>query len=211
VGSSARSPRGGRASCPDPRQAILPLCTGALRLLSHSTVIGLNGRSDPLWRVPPVRPFPELSSLRQLSRRHIEAFPRVEHSTRTWRGPRGALIDESPASVVHRGVLSLRNFFGRHHAVGLGRSDLRVGSCSPPTSHGCRVRFRGRSHQTSTRLHDCASCPSNDLFARSGILLIAPCKALRIGECLRSRAQLAWPTHGRTGSWLAGAARQARH
>jgi integrase len=53
--------------------------------------------------------FPELDSLRQLERHHVEAFLTWNAIERTWRGRKSAPRKVSP-SVVHATVLSVRNF-----------------------------------------------------------------------------------------------------
>ena len=178
------------------REAILRYVQARSGVLSHSTVIGLMDDLIPFGEFLG-ETFPELSSLRQLERRHIEAFL-VWNRTRTWRG-RVARDRRVSASVVHRGVLSLRNFFDDITLWGWAERPSRRLVFATDVPRLPRPLPRALAPDVDQALMT-AVLSLDDLFARSAILLMRRA-GLRIGECLDLELECV-VDYGRTGSWL---------
>jgi len=111
----------GAISAPEIRRVMLAYVECRSAVLARSSVEGLIDALIPFGEFLAGH-HPEIRSLRDLERAHIEEFL-VWNRSRTWRGRLARDKQVSP-SVVHAGVLALRNMFDDitvwDHRVGMG-------------------------------------------------------------------------------------------
>jgi len=142
--------------------------------------------------------FPEIGSVDQLERRHIEAFLTWNRTERTWRGrkARAQLVSDA---VVHHTVITVRNFF----------DDLILWGWADAPSHQLlfatdiprppRPLPRALPPDADNALM-AAVADLDDTFARCAITICRRA-GLRIGECLDLTLACV-VDYGATGSWL---------
>jgi site-specific recombinase XerD len=141
--------------------------------------------------------FPDITSLTQLERRHIEAFLGW-NCTRTWRG-RVARDQRVSASAVHGTVLTVRNFLDDITLWGWADRPPRRLVFASDVPRLPRPLPRALAPDTDTALITAVG-NLEDLFARSAILLLRR-TGLRLGECLDLELSCVID-YGPTGTWL---------
>ncbi len=140
---------------------------------------------------------PEVTSLRQLDRPHIEGFL-AANATRCWRGRRARDQQVSP-TVVHAGVLALRNFFDDLTAWGWAERPGRQLIFAADVPRLPRPLPRALSPADDARLMS-AVANLGDPFARCGLTLLRGA-GLRLGELLDLELGSV-VDYGPAGTWL---------
>lgn len=180
----------------DIRRAMARYVQARSAVLSRSSVDRLVNDLIPLGEFLGAR-FPDVSSLRQLDRRHIEAFL-VWNRTRTWRG-RLARQRQVSASVVHSTVLTVRNFLDDIALWGWADRPRRRLVFANDVPRLPRPLPRALAPDVDAALM-AAVGRLDDLFARSAIMLLRHA-GLRLGECLDLELSC-FVDYGPTGTWL---------
>lgn len=186
----------GVVPAPEIRRSIARYVTARSAVLSRSSVHGLVNDLIPfgcfLGEVSP-----EITSLRQLERSHIEAFL-VWNRTRSWRG-RVARDRQVSVSVVHGTVLAVRNFLDDITLWGWAdRPRTRVVFTSD-VPRLPRPLPRALAPDADHALM-AAVASLDDPFARCAIVLMRRA-GLRIGECLDLELSCV-VDYGPSGTWL---------
>jgi integrase len=142
--------------------------------------------------------FPELSSLGQLQRQHLEAFLTWNRTERTWRGrkARPQLVSDA---VVHHTVISVRNFLDDLILWGWADAPQRQLLFSTDIPRPPQPLPRALPPDADTALM-AAVAKLDDLFARCAITICRRA-GLRIGECL-DLTLACLVDYGPSGSWL---------
>lgn len=173
------------------RRSIMRYVEARSAVLARSSVQGLADDLVPFGCFLG-QAFPEVISLRQLERAHIEAFL-IWNRTRTWRG-RVARDQQISISVVQRTVLSLRNFL----------DDITLwGWVERPRRRLLFVADVPRLPRPLPRVDAAlmtAVSTLADPFARCAVFLMRRA-GLRIGECLDFELSCV-VDYGPTGTWL---------
>jgi integrase len=141
--------------------------------------------------------FPDITTLTQLERRHIEVFLGWNR-TRTWRG-RVARNQRVSVSAVHGTVLTVRNFLDDITLWGWADRPSRRIIFASDVPRLPRPLPRALAPDTDTALMTAVD-NLHDLFARSAILLLRR-TGLRLGECLDLELGCV-VDYGPTGTWL---------
>ncbi|MGO8877083.1 MAG: tyrosine-type recombinase/integrase [Acidimicrobiales bacterium] len=178
------------------RRSILRYLEARSAVLSQSSVEGLLGDLLCFGCFLGER-FPELTSLRQLDRGHVEAFL-TWNRTRTWRG-RVARDQRVSPSAVHAGVLSVRNFLDDITLWGWAERPPRRLLFAADVPRLPRPLPRALSPDIDSALM-AAVARLEDGFARCAILLLRRA-GLRLGECLDLELSCV-VDYGPTGTWL---------
>lgn len=181
---------------PEIRRSIHRYLRARSAVLSRSSIEGLIGDLIPFGCFLGDA-FPEVTSLRQLERSHIEAFL-TWNRTRTWRG-RVARDQQVSASVVHRAVLSVRNFLDDITLWGWAERPRRRLVFAGDVPRLPRPLPRALAPDVDAALMTAAAA-LEDRFARCAILLLRRA-GLRIGECLDLELSCI-VDYGPTGTWL---------
>jgi len=141
---------------------------------------------------------PDVSSLRQLERRHVEAFLVWNRHERTWRG-RKARAQRVSDAVVHSTVLSVRNFLDDICLWGWADRPARqllfaadVPRLPRPLPRALPPHVDAALMAAVTQLEDPFACTALILLRRTG---------LRIGECLDLELSCV-VDYGPAGTWL---------
>ena len=140
---------------------------------------------------------PDVGSLRQLERRHVEGFL-VWNRTRPWRG-RLARPQAVSASVAHSTVLVLRNFLDDITLWGWAERPARRLVFASDVPKLPRPLPRALAPDVDAALMDAVD-RLDDPFARTVLTLLRRA-GLRLGECLDLELD-AVVDYGATGSWL---------
>ncbi|MGB3830185.1 MAG: tyrosine-type recombinase/integrase [Ornithinimicrobium sp.] len=140
---------------------------------------------------------PEITSMRQLDRAHIEDFL-AANATRRWRG-RLARDQQVSPTVVHAGVLALRNFLDDLTAWGWAERPGRQLIFAADVPRLPRPLPRALSPSDDSRLMG-AVAGLEDPFARCGLTLLRGA-GLRLGELLDLELG-AVVDYGPAGTWL---------
>lgn len=165
-------------------------------VLSRASVEGLINALTPFGEFLTTY-HPEIDSLRQLDRGDIEEFL-VWNRTRCWRG-RLARDKQVSASVVHAGVLGLRNMLDDITLWGWNERPTRRLVFPTDVPRLPRPLPRGLApHIDAALLHEVARL--DDGFARAGIILLRRA-GLRLGELLDLQVGCVID-YGPTGIWL---------
>jgi integrase len=186
----------GVVPAPEIRRSIHRYLDARSAVLSRSSIEGLLGDLIPFGCFLGEF-FSEVTSLRQLERPHIEAFL-TWNRTRTWRG-RVARDQQVSANVVHRAVLSLRNFLDDITLWGWAERPRRRLVFAADIPRLPRPLPRALSPDVDAALMTAAAA-LEDRFARCAILLLRRA-GLRIGECLDLELSCI-VDYGPTGTWL---------
>jgi integrase len=141
--------------------------------------------------------FPDVASLAQLERHHVEAFL-AWNRTRTWRG-RVARDQRISVSAVHGAVLTVRNFLDDITLWGWADRPPRRLIFASDVPRLPRPLPRALPPDAGAALMAAAS-RLDDLFARSAVLLLRHA-GLRLGECLDLELGCV-VDYGPTGTWL---------
>lgn len=198
--------RGPRGSTIDHRLAIVPAVEvrdtmaryvrGRSAVLSRSSVQGLIDDLIPFGLFLGEH-HPEVLRLAQLERHHVEEFL-VWNRTRSWRG-RVARDRAVSASVVHRTVLTLRNFFDDITLWGWADRPSRRVLFAADVPRLPRPLPRALAPDVDAALMDAVS-RVDDTFARAALMLLRRA-GLRLGECLDLELGCV-ADYGPTGIWL---------
>lgn len=181
---------------PEIRRAMVRYVETRSAVLARSSIHGLAADLIPFGCFLG-ETFPKVTSLHQLERSHIEAFL-VWNRTRTWRG-RVARDQQVSVSVVHRTVLTLRNFLDDITLWGWAdRPRTRV-VFTADIPRLPRPLPRALAPDADGALMS-AVAAHEDPFARCAILLMRRA-GLRIGECLDLELSCV-VDYGPTGTWL---------
>ena len=140
---------------------------------------------------------PQLTSLRQLERGHVEGFLAV-NATRRWRG-RLARDRQVAPTVAHATVLSVRNFLDDITAWGWAERPARQLIFPADVPRLPRPLPRALSPRDDTALM-CAVAALEDPFARCGLTVLRGA-GLRLGELLDVELG-GVADYGPAGSWL---------
>ena len=142
--------------------------------------------------------FPQIASLDQLERHHIEAFLTWNRTERTWRGrkARQQLVSDA---VVHHTVITVRNFFDDLILWGWADAPRRQLLFSTDIPRPPRPLPRALPPDADAALM-AAVDQLDDLFARCAITICRRA-GLRIGECLDLIVACVID-YGPSGSWL---------
>ncbi len=140
---------------------------------------------------------PEVASLRQLQRHHVEAFL-TWNRTRPWRG-RVARPRPVAASVVHAAVLAVRNFFDDLALWGWAERPARQLVFPGDVPRLPRPLPRALAPDADTALM-AAVATLDDRFARCGLTVLRGA-GLRLGELLDLELDSV-VDYGPAGSWL---------
>ena len=140
---------------------------------------------------------PDIVSLRQLDRRHVEGFL-AYNRTRTWRG-RKSRDQQVSAAVAHAAVLSLRNFLDDVTLWGWAERPPRQLLFATDVPRLPRFLPRALAPNDDTALM-AAVGRLDDPFARCGLLVLRYA-GLRIGELLDLEVD-AVVDYGAAGTWL---------
>jgi len=165
-------------------------------VLSQSSVDGLVNDLIPFGAFLGER-FPEVQTLRQLERHHVEAFL-AWNRTRTWRG-RLARDRRVSASAVHSAVLTVRNFLDDIAVWGWADRPRRRLIFASDVPRLPRPLPRALAPDVDAALMAAVGRLA-DLFAGSAILLLRRA-GLRLGECLDLELGCV-VDYGPTGTWL---------
>jgi integrase len=140
---------------------------------------------------------PEITSVRQLERGHIEAFLR-HNATRPWRG-RLARSQPVAASVVHATVLAVRNFLDDITLWGWAERPCRqlLFAADVPRLERALPRALAPDHDAALMT---AVAALEDPFARCGLVVLRGA-GLRLGELLDLELDSV-ADYGPAGSWL---------
>lgn len=141
--------------------------------------------------------FPDVRSLRQLERRHIETFLTF-NSTRPWRG-RVARAQKVSGAAVHSTVLALRNFLDDLTMWGWAERPGRRLLFASDVPRLPRPLPRALAPDVDAALMSAFS-KLDDLFARCGLTLLRGA-GLRLGELLDLELCCV-VDYGATGIWL---------
>jgi site-specific recombinase XerD len=194
------------AATPTERFAILPrteLRAAMIRYVEVRSAVLARKSIDSL--INDLLPFgeflsghhPEIVSLRQLERGHIEAFL-VYNRTRTWRGRKTRDKQVAP-TVVHAAVLSLRNFLDDITLWGWAERPPRQLLFATDVPRLPRPLPRALGPNDDSALM-AAIAELDDPFARCGLLVLRYA-GLRIGELLDLELD-AIVDYGPAGTWL---------
>jgi integrase len=186
----------GVVPAPEVRRSIHRYLRARSAVLSRSSIEGLIGDLIPFGCFLGDA-FPEVTSLRQLERSHMEAFL-TWNRTRTWRG-RVARDRQVSANVVHRAVLSVRNFLDDITLWGWAERPRRRLVFAGDVPRLPRPLPRALAPDVDGALMASAAA-LEDRFARCAILLLRRA-GLRIGECLDLELSCI-VDYGPTGTWL---------
>lgn len=178
------------------REAIACYVRTRAAVLSHSSVDGLVNDLIPFGTFIGQQ-FPQVTTLRQLERSHIEAYLEW-NQTRTWRG-KLTRDQQVSASVVHRAVLTLRNFLDDITLWGWADRPARRLVFATDIPRLPRPLPRALDPGTDAALMS-AVAQLGDPFARAAITLLRRC-GLRLGECLDLELGCV-ADYGPTGTWL---------
>lgn len=178
------------------RQAMVRYVRARSAVLSVSSVSGLVDDLAPFGEFL-AEHFPDVASLRQLQRQHIEAFL-VWNRARTWRG-RVARDRRVSATVAHSAVLTLRNFFDDITLWGWAERPRRRLVFATDVPRLPRPLPRALPPDVDRALMSSVA-NLEDPFARSAILLLRGA-GLRLGECLDLELDCV-VDYGATGTWL---------
>lgn len=183
-------------SAPEIRRVMVAYVNARSAVLSRSSVEGLVNALVPFGEFLAVH-HPQVGSLRQLERVHIEEFL-VWNRTRSWRG-RLARDRQVSASVVHGTVLTLRNFLDDITLWRWAERPERRLVFATDVPRLPRPLPRGLApHLDAALMHEVDRL--QDTFARVGITLLRRA-GLRLGELLD--LELACVVdYGPTGTWL---------
>jgi integrase len=183
-------------AAPELRRVMIAYVNARSAVLSRSSIHGLIDALVPFGEFLAVA-HPEVGSLRQLERAHIEEFL-VWNRTRRWRG-RLARDKQVSASVAHAGVLALRNLLDDVTLWGWAERPERRLVFATDVPRLPRPLPRGLASDTDAALfHEVARL--DDLFARVGITLLRRA-GLRLGELLDLELGCV-VDYGPTGTWL---------
>jgi integrase len=183
-------------SAPGIRRAMIGYVAARAAVLSRSSVNGLVNDLIIFGEFLAGQ-FPDITSLTELERRHIEAFL-AWNRTRTWRG-RVARDQRVSVSVVHGTVLTVRNFLDDINLWGWADRPSRRLIFASDVPRLPRPLPRALAPDTDTALITAVG-NLDDLFARSAILLLRR-TGLRLGECLDLELGCV-VDYGPTGTWL---------
>lgn len=178
------------------RRAIVRYIEARSAVLSRSSIDGLVGDLIPFGCFLGEH-FPEVSSLRGLERHHVESFL-AWNRRRTWRG-RVARDQLVSANVVHRTVLSVRNFLDDLTLWGWAERPRRRLVFAADVPRLPRPLPRALAPDVDAALM-AAVAKLEDHFACSAILLLRRA-GLRLGECLDLELSCI-VDYGPTGTWL---------
>ena len=142
--------------------------------------------------------FPDVSSLDQLQRHHVEAFLTWNRTERTWRGrkARPQLVSDA---VVHHTVISVRNFLDDLVLWGWAEAPHRQLLFSTDIPRPPQPLPRALPPDADIALMAAVE-QLDDLFARCAITVCRRA-GLRIGECLDLTLACV-VDYGPSGSWL---------
>ncbi len=198
-----RGPRGasiagrlGVVPAPEIRRSIVRYVEARSAVLAPSSTYGLADDLIPFGCFLG-ETFPEVTSLHQLERSHVEAFL-VWNRSRTWRG-RVARDQQVSVSVVHRTVLTLRSFLEDITLWGWADHPRTRVVFSADIPRLPRPLPRALAPDADAALM-AAVASRQDHFARCAILLMRRA-GLRIGECLDLELSCV-VDYGPTGTWL---------
>jgi len=183
-------------TAPEIRRVMIGYVNTRSAVLSRASVEGLINALVPFGEFLAVH-HPDVKSLRQLERAHIEAFLVWNH-TRPWRG-RLARDKQVSASVVHAGVLAVRNLLDDITLWGWAERPERRLVFATDVPRLPRPLPRGLAPDVDAALqHEVARL--DDVFARVGITLLRRA-GLRLGELLDLELNCVID-YGPTGTWL---------
>lgn len=178
------------------REAMARYVRARAPVLSQSSVDGLVNDLIPFGAFLG-RQFPHVTTLRQLDRRHIEAFLAWSR-TRGWRG-KLARDQQVSVSVAHRTVLTLRNFLDDITLWGWADRPGRRLVFATDIPRLPRPLPRALDPGADAALMS-AVAQLADPFARAAITLLRRC-GLRLGECLDLELGCV-ADYGPAGTWL---------
>lgn len=183
-------------TAPEIRRAMLRYIDTRAAVVRPSTVSGLCDSLTVFGEFLSTA-HPEIVSLRQLDREHIEAFLR-HNATRSWRG-RVARPQPVAASVVHTTVLAVRNFLDDLTLWGWAERPVRqlVFAADVPRLERPLPRALAPHHDAALMA---AFAALTDPFARCGLQVLRGA-GLRIGELLDLELDSV-VDYGAAGSWL---------
>lgn len=181
---------------PEIRRALLRYVEARASVLARASIDGLVNDLGP-FGIFLGKQHPEVTSLRQLERSHIEAYL-AWNRTRQWRG-RKARAQVVSASVVHSAVLALRNFLEDITLWGWAERPRRRLVFASDVPRLPRPLPRALTPDVDQALMAAVS-RLDDRFARSGILLLRHA-GLRLGELLDLERGCVID-YGPTGTWL---------
>ena len=183
-------------AAPEIRRAVLRYVETRSSVLARATVESLAG--DLLtFGVFLTEHHPEVSSLRELDRAHVEGFL-VWNRTRHWRG-RVARPRVVSASVVHQAVLSVRNFLDDIAVWGWSERPPRTLLFASDVPRLPRPLPRALAPDVDAALMT-EVARLEDPFARCAITLLRRA-GLRLGECLDLELSCV-VDYGAAGTWL---------
>ena len=183
-------------AAPEIRRAMLRYVNTRSAVLSRSSVGGLVDALIPFGEFL-ANHHPEIKSLRQLQRCHIEQWL-VWNRTRTWRG-RVARDQQISASAAHGSVLAVRNMFDDLTLWGWAERPKRRLIFSSDVPRLPRPLPRGLAPDVDAALVAEAAGLEDD-FARVGIHVLRR-TGLRLGELLDLSLDCL-VDYGPTGTWL---------
>jgi integrase len=180
----------------DIRRSIIRYIEARSAVLARSSVDGLVGDLVPFGCFLGEY-FPEVTSIGQLERDHVEAFL-TWNRRRTWRG---RVARDRPVSdtVVHASVLSVRNFLDDITLWGWAERPTRRLVFAADVPRLPRPLPRALGPDVDAALMTAVGS-LEDRFARSAILLLRRA-GLRLGECLDLELSCI-VDYGPTGTWL---------
>jgi integrase len=186
----------GAISAPEIRRVMLAYVECRSAVLARSSVEGLIDALIPFGEFLAGH-HPEIRSLRDLERAHIEEFL-VWNRSRTWRGRLARDKQVSP-SVVHAGVLALRNMFDDITLWGWAERPERRLIFATDVPRLPRPLPLGLAPDIDQALMEAIGRLDDD-FARVGITLLRRA-GLRLGELLDLELNCV-VDYGSTGTWL---------